>query len=173
MEILLTHPGKEKIYALIDDEDFDRVSNVKWQLHKPKLTHYTFYAACNKSIKGKLTRRWMHRDVLGLTDAKAKVDHIDGNGLNNQKKNLRIVSMSQNALNAQLRIDNKSGYKGVQKSANGKRWVAGITQNHKSMHLGTFETKEEAALAYNQKAKELCGEYVRLNEIRYLKKNQS
>lgn len=173
MRIPLTNRKREKIYAIVDKEDFELLSKVKWQLHMPRKAHYTYYALRTVTVKGKRSCQWMHREVLRLRDPKAKVDHIDGNGLNNRRKNLRVASISQNGLNSRLRMDNKSGYKGVWKPKGASGWIAGIGQNYKSIHIGTFPTKEEAALAYNKKAKELFGEYARMNDIRYLKERNN
>lgn len=90
-----------------------------------------------------------------------QVDHIDGNGLNNHISNLRWCSVSQNEQNRAMQCNNTTGFKGVHK--NHKRWQARISLNTKTMCLGTFDTPEEAARAYDAKATEIFGEFAKLN----------
>ena len=84
------------------------------------------------------------------------LDHINGDRSDNRLCNLREATYSQNAQNRKLANNNTSGYKGVSFKSN--KWVAGI-------NLGAFNTKEEAALAYNEAATKLFGEYAKLNEV--------
>jgi len=143
-------------YVLVDDKDFNYLNQFKWHAIKGR---NTFYAARNIYKNG--TRKYirMHNLILGNG-----VDHIDNNGLNNQRKNLRLVTPQQNNMNQIMRKNNKSGYKGVYPRINGG-FAANIRINRKSIHLGVFNDKIEAAKAYNQKAKELFGEYANLNNL--------
>lgn len=103
------------------------------------------------------------------------VDHIDGNGLNNLRSNLRFATMSQNIANSKVRKDNTTGYKGVSwfvgsKHPNGvwkskPSWTARIGINGKRITVGYFATKEEAARAYNKAAIKYHGEFAKLNII--------
>ena len=100
------------------------------------------------------------------------VDHIDGNGLNNQRSNLRIATRLQNLKNKVVQVGKiHSKYKGVCKQVckHGDKiyayWTALITSDFKRHYLGTFKTEEEAALAYNKKAVELHGEFANLNKL--------
>lgn len=103
----------------------------------------------------------MHRFLIG---AKGEfVDHINGDGLDNRKSNLRLCSNAQNVQNTGLTRANTSGYKGI-RLRNG-RWDSRITCLNKTYHLGVFSTKEEAARAYNAAAIELHGEFARLNDV--------
>ena len=93
-----------------------------------------------------------------------QVDHIDGNGLNNQRNNLRIVTNQQNGMNQKKqRRSTTSRYKGVCWHNKNKGWMAGIKHNRKTIYLGCYETEEEAALAYNTEATRIFGEYAKLN----------
>lgn len=94
-----------------------------------------------------------------------QVDHINGDGLDNRKSNLRICNGSQNRCNKGKPKNNTSGYKGVTWHTPNKKWVAQIAVNGKHSYIGSFKTKEEAAKAYNKKAKELHGEFARLNNL--------
>lgn len=87
------------------------------------------------------------------------IDHIDGNGLNNSIKNLRLATRSQNLMNAAMRSNNKSGYRGVSKQGN--KWMANIRIDKKRIYLGSYECPTAARLAYLKKAKELFGEFTR------------
>lgn len=89
------------------------------------------------------------------------VDHWDGNGLNNCRKNLRVCTKQQNNMNTKKRSNRSSKYKGVHFRAG--RWLAQIQVAGKKKHLGTFEEEADAALAYNFAATELFGPFARLN----------
>jgi hypothetical protein len=143
--------------ALIDDEDFERINQYKWYAQKQK---NNFYA-----------RRWirvgkykqlairMHREIINAPKG-SDVDHIDHNGLNNQRSNLRVCSRSQNLMNLNL----NNGYKCVYLLSSG-RYKCQIHYNKINYYYGTYDTPEEAALVYNKKAKELFGEFANLNVI--------
>ncbi len=90
-------------------------------------------------------------------------DHEDGNGLNNQKSNLRIVTNAQNHMNKKGNRNTSSKYKGVCWNKESNKWTSSITLNQKQTHLGYFTCEKKAAKAYDKKAKELFGEYSRLN----------
>lgn len=90
------------------------------------------------------------------------IDHRNGNGLDNRRDNLRRATMSQNIAN-QFPRGGSSKYKGVCRSKRSGGWLAQICVNRKSIYLGRFGTEEEAARAYDVKAKEVWGEFARLN----------
>ena len=100
-----------------------------------------------------------------IPDRKIAMDHINMDGLDNRLDNLRLADSYQNGSNVRKRSTNKSGFKGVRRSNNGERWVAGIRHHCRGYHIGTYDTPEEAAQAYNNKALELFGEFAHLNEI--------
>lgn len=138
---------------LVDDQDFDRVMQFKWQIHKgPRdTTWYVYGNAKNNNGYSKL-----HRFIMGVTDPKIKVDHIDGDGLNNQRSNnLRLVNPQQSSTNTKVHADNGNGFKGVSfHKPMGKFW-ARIMRKGKEYDLGFFNTAIEASIAYEAKAKEL------------------
>lgn len=137
-------PLTKGYHAMVDDEDYDRVIKYKWVFKK------ACYAA--RSILGGSNQEMLH-NFLVKPPIGFVVDHIDRNGLNCQRSNMRIVTVSQNALNRNK--PNKHGFRGIRRQNNG-RWMAQIG-------LGTFATKEEAALAYDKAAKLLHNEYAQLN----------
>jgi hypothetical protein len=94
-----------------------------------------------------------------------EVDHINRDTLDNRRKNLRVGTKPQNLWNQKIRSTNTSGFKGVdwKQWENSGAWCARLSHNSKRVHIGYFKTAEEAARAYDQKAKELFGEFARLN----------
>lgn len=144
--------------AIVDDEDFDRVSAFKWQAcESEKGGWYACRTAYNTITNRPMV--YLHRFILG--SPKSHVDHRNRNGLDNRRKNLRIASRSQNQANVTLRRDNTLGYKGVVLRRGG--WGAQIRHQGSRQWLGVHPTKETAARAYDTKALELFGEFACLN----------
>jgi hypothetical protein len=103
----------------------------------------------------------MHRFIMGTASSPDKqVDHINMDGLDNRRGNLRVCDNSLNQANTRKRSDNSSGFKGV--SRNGSKWRAYIQKNKKWRHIGNYSTPEEAHEAYSQAAKESFGEFARI-----------
>ena len=145
------------LVALVDDSDYERVNAFKWYADRPPCAR-SFYAVKNDSCRGGAlrSRTRMHNFILGLK----YVDHKDGDGLNNQRHNLRPATRSQNAANTSRNRRNSSGYKGVVRTGRGK-WMARITKNKQIKYLGSFETPQEAADCYYAAAVEIFGEFAR------------
>lgn len=152
-------------YALVDDEDFEWLNQWKWFADKVGNIWYASRGLYNKELHKHTKMLRMHR--LIMKDPKGKlIDHLNGNGLNNQKKNLRVCGKSDNAKNCKVnRLNNTSGYKGVSLYKGGPLWHACIRLNYKSIHLGQFIKKDDAALAYNKAAKKIFGKFAKLNRI--------
>lgn len=138
--------------ALIDLDDVDKVKNIKW--HRSDLQRSTYYCLSNDS-------EWkrIHRLIMGVTDKNIVVDHINHNGLDNRKSNLRICTSGQNTCNCLTSKNNKSGHKGVYWSKERKKWCAQISINNKTKGLGRYDTIEEAIEAREKVAKEYYGEF--------------
>jgi hypothetical protein len=153
-----TSPNYCKYKALVDDEDFEKISQYKW--HIDKCRQY-FYAQAYIKINGRHKHFLMHKF---LTRHK-QTDHIDGNGLNNQRRNLRAATTQQNQMNRKPLTNCTSRYKGVSYHKRGKIWQAYIKINGKTIHLGSFRLEIDAAKAYNKKAVELFGEFAKLNNL--------
>lgn len=154
-EVRLTNCG---LVALVDDEDYERVSKYNWQAEREKST---WYAVRSNHRKDRPAR--MHRYILNAPMG-TEVDHKDRNGLNNVRSNLRLATVRQNQGNSGLRITNSSGYKGVHWSKNKNRWVAQIRSGgSKKKSLGCYSTAEEAAKAYDRAAIKEFGEFAWLN----------
>jgi len=160
--------------ALVDDEDYDYLMQWKWYAVKCRHTCYAF-----RSIgDNKHRRRFpMHRAILN-TPIGMETDHIDHNGLNNQKENLRVCTKSQNQMNKKPR--GKSRFLGVNyyiqkakrysKKEDGikvyvypGRWMAHIQTDHEKITLGYFDIEEDAARAYDEAAIKYHGEFANLN----------
>ena len=146
--------------VLYDDEDHDLISKHNWYLDKViQGRHNLVYASTwmhNKNIR-------MHRLLLNFPNC--KVDHRNGNGLNNCRYNLRLSTDSQNSMNTGKRTNNTSGYKGVHFRKDNKKYVAHITSNYKRHHLGCFHTARQAAIAYNQASLQYHGEFAYQNKL--------
>ena len=163
MEIKLT---KGKV-AFIDDSDFHLVSTVKsWQAHRHS-HRYTWYA------RGVLPRRvdpsqkyvLMHRLIIG-DRLGIQVDHVNGDGLDNRRGNLRFATPQQNAANQRtMRSDNTSGFKGVTLHKQKGKWQAQLSVMGKNVFLGLFNDPRDAALAYNEAAKNAFGEFAAVNTM--------
>jgi len=163
------------MFALVDDEDFEYLNQFNWMVSE---SHNMFYAVGILSshrvrgVKHKVVK--MHQVIMRTPKGKC-TDHINRNGLDNRKKNLRICTNAENCKNTVSRKGFTSIYKGVCRrltrnvNKNYYFWVAQITLNYKVIHLGHFEKEVDAARAYNKKAKELFGEFASLNKIRRIK----
>jgi hypothetical protein len=141
--------------VVIDAADLPLVSQFTWYYNPEG------YAMTRKTIEGKRTTIWMHRLIMDANPGQ-KVDHRDGNGLNNQRANLRFATAANNMQNRRKRKDALSRYKGVTQLASG-RWHAQIHHERKTYHIGTFDFEEDAARAYDERAAELFGEFARFN----------
>lgn len=172
MKLIPLTKGK---YVMVDDEDYEYLSQWKWCAQADGNNWYA--RRMGKLPNGKRFTESMHRFILklGYGDGFDKlVDHKDGNGLNNQKNNLRICNKTQNGTNRKKHKNSYSIYKGVSitndKNKQGKVYMyykASIRVNKKLINLGRFPLTSEgeiyAAMAYDSAAKKYFGQYSRLN----------
>jgi len=145
--------------ALVDAEDFEWLSKLKWHAHRRRRTWYARRAALGKT-------EFMHREILdyhGYNLATGEVDHISGDGLDNRKSNLQIISHAENIRKSRIQLNNKSGYRGVSWSKRDRIWQAFIGVNKARKYLGSYKTKLDAALAYDEAAKMYYGMFAVLN----------
>src|ERR1035437_153618 len=149
-EVKLT---KGKI-ALVDDEDFEKLILYKWHANLIEGHWYAY-----RTISKDKTIESMHSFILKIKG----IDHINNNGLDNRKENLRGCTQTQNNANMKKQANTSSKYKGVSLFKRDNKWRAKIDCNYICHHLGLYDSEESAALAYNKKAIELFGEFARLN----------
>lgn len=144
--------------AVVDDEDFDWLNQWKWA--------YTGNGYAYRSIRTKegVKHLSMHRQILQVLP-NLQVDHINGNGLDNRRGNLRTCTHRQNCLNKRGFSVHNHGFKGMNYRKERNRWQAQIRVNGKNIHLGYYKTPEEAALAYNVAAVDHFGEFALLNKL--------
>lgn len=158
-------PLSQGYVALVDDEDHERIARHKWSARVTRRKHFpdVVYAYRTVVVDGKRVPEHMHQVILGCT---GMIDHVDDDGLNNQKSNLRPATREQNQGRKRHGIPRKhTDYRGVcfRPKQRSKPWDAQIGFNDRNLWLGSFATPEEAARAYDAKAKELHGEFARLN----------
>lgn len=149
---------KSGLKAMVDDQDYDELSKYSWGSTQKRNTTY-----CERGREGKCV--FMHREILGKIAKRNVVDHIDGNGLNNQRSNLRICSHRENIRNSKLSSKNTTGFKGVYFRKDEGKYMAYIRHDYKMYNLGLFKTAKEAAIVRNKKALELHGEFAYINKI--------
>ncbi len=156
-------PLTQNQVAIIDDEDYERVSKYKWCAQKIVQKWRTFYYA-KRAFKqdGKHTTIHLHRFLMNPPPG-MQVDHKNGNTLDNRRSNLRLATCAQNQRNRRKKGGGLWQYKGVNYVAERRKHLAVISKNGVRYRLGGFNTAEEAARAYDAKAKELFGEFAYLN----------
>ncbi len=149
---LLLHNGD---VALVDDEDYATVSGFHWRMATNGRVAYAQMCVVRSGVKYTLR---MH-NLLMNPPAGLVVDHINGSGLDNRRKNLRLATQSQNTANSRIK---RAQYRGVYPRPSGS-FEAKIVNRPNFHFLGTFATATEAAQAYDAAAKRIYGEFARLN----------
>lgn len=154
--------------AIVDNEDFESVSTCRW--HAVCYRGYAYaerWTRENRSAKTEL----LHHFVLHVPSSQL-IDHINGNGLDCRKSNLRVCTKSQNAMNRGKQANNTSGYKGVSWARHFGQWRAQIWVGRKNIFLGYFLDKLDAARAYNEAAILHHGDFAHLNSLALDKKGE-
>lgn len=162
-----TLPLSQGLHAIVDDEDYSRVSCYKWSAVKRKEACGTpvYIAVRTTGSRGHQKSISLHRFILSAPVG-YDVDHKDRTRcLDCRRSNLRLATRSQNLANARKRLGGTSKYKGVTKKPTGKPWMSRIAKEGEQIYLGRFDTEEAAARAYNSAAVELFGEFALLNDI--------
>jgi hypothetical protein len=142
-------------FAIVDADDYEKLSQYKWHV---KVARSGFYAYRTENRK----RISMHRQILNAPPG-MHCDHINHNGLDNRKANLRLCTPQQNSFNQHPRFNSTSKYKGVSWSREARKWRADIKHNGRTIYIGYFEDEAEAAIAYDDYAIDLFGEFAWLN----------
>jgi hypothetical protein len=146
-------------FALVDEEDFELVSRFTWCFSAVKDRPDVGYAKTRDNETGRQFR--LHQLVLGFPSH--MIDHINRDRLDCRKKNLRAATGKQNQGNREGSKNNTSGYRGVYWHVRDAVWRAQIMRNKKQIGLGTFQSAEDAARAYDRAAREHFGDFARVN----------
>lgn len=159
-EIPLSKTGKNKgkYVALVDDDTYEYLSQWNWYVHIVKRERYAARQMPRKSNRRK--KIYMHHLVC---EPRPTVDHIDGNGLNNQRGNLRPATHLQNHMNQRKELKNTTGFKNVVKVNEINQYKVVLCKNYKRIYLGCFKSKIDAAVCADLWAKDLFGEFANLN----------
>lgn len=152
------------LFALIDDEDSDRVLRLNWRIKKSKNTNYALTHVRRKD--GGYSSLGLHKLIMN-SPLGFEVDHVDGNGLNCQKYNLRVCTTSQNQMNSSKDISSgvTSKFKGVYYFKRDGKYKSQVSFEGKQFYIGMFESELEAASAYNIVARKLFGLFGKLNVL--------
>jgi len=141
--------------AKVDDEDYEWLSQYKWYACEMRNKWYAVRKVNRKNV-------YMHRFIIS-PDIRLQIDHIDGDGLNNTRENLRVCTSTENARNRRKINGGSSQYKGVHWHKRQCQWIARITIDRKQIQIGSFNSEIEAAKAYDDKARYYFGEFAKLN----------
>lgn len=149
-----THGNK---YILVSEQDYDLVYKHRWNIQKFGNTYYAMTKMGGKKVS-------MHRYIL-KPEPTLEVDHMNHNGLDNRRENIRVVTKAENMRNRQKTKGNRRRYKGVYFDTRVNKWVAFVNSDNKRKYLGQFKTAREAAIAFNEAALKYYGPNTWLNKI--------
>lgn len=161
VENIIKIPLTKNYYLIIDEKDFNLVSKHKWRAddrHKK----CTVYAITDLHINKKRTTISVHRLIMKPLKTK-QVDHVNGNGLDNRRCNLRVCTHSQNQMNKRPKLNSEHKFKGIFWIQKISKWKSSIYVNGKGLHLGLFSSEIKAAKAYDKSAKKHFKEFAKLN----------
>lgn len=153
MKEIIAKSRHGNVSVMVSDEDYEYLSRYKWSYNKK------FCVSAKDSGHSVI----MHRLIMQPSTDEV-VDHINRDVLDNRRENLRVCTRQQNNCN-NGKEPGLSGYRGVSKHGL-SGWRAQISHNYKYINIGTFDTPEEAAIAWNKKAVELRGSFAILNTLR-------
>ena len=145
-------------FAIVDDDMFEYLNQWNWWADKGRNTYYAARHEGNKKI-------YMHRFIMKAKNRRIFIDHINDNGLDNRKCNLRLCNAAQNIVNSRGRKNRSSQYKGVSWCKSINKWEAFITVDYKKTGLGYFIVEEKAARARDKAVLKQYGEFARLNNV--------
>lgn len=147
------------LFALIDEADASVLEGYSWVAFQPRKSR-SFYVSGRRVVDGVHEQALLHRLIM-LPDAGLEVDHVNGNGLDCRRSNLRIVTHAENAKNLPVSSQNTSGVPGVSWDRHRNKWRAHIRHQGKALSLGRFDTKEAAIQARKDAEARLVGEFAR------------
>ena len=167
LERMKTIPLTQGYETIVDDEDYEDLSEYKWFA---QVREHRIYAARNTRSEesgGSRTIIKMSRQI-GRFQEDMVVDHKNGDALDNRRSNLRVCTFAENTRNRRKQSGSRSSYKGVsyrpRKREDSKRWRVQVWSRGKRYDIGYFYTEEEAARAYDKESKRLHGDFSRTNE---------
>lgn len=144
-------------FTILDDEDYEKLRWFTWRIYR-KNYKGSWLCYVGRREKGKM--ELMHRIIL-QPEPGLVVDHINGNGLDNRRSNIRICTQSQNMKNRKVTRRSNSGYHGVRRCRG--RWLASIKIDGRNTRIGWFDDPMQAAKAFDDSATKHFGQYARLN----------
>jgi HNH endonuclease/AP2 domain len=145
-------------FAVVSGPDYKFLMQWRWQAHHDKRNDSWSAVRHEKP-------RLMHRVILDAPNG-VQVDHVDGDGLNNRRSNIRLATQQQNAWNRGPQSINTSGFKGVSWDKRRSKWIATIAFDGRTIALGAFTDKLDAAKAYRDAAPKYHGEFARTEPFR-------
>lgn len=157
---LVNRRGEITAHAKVDSKDFAWLSLYRWRIETKPNRKPSYAVTSYGRRKDGYTYRYMHRMVLGLrAGCKIQSDHINGDGLDNRRKNLRRCTRSENMHNRGKTSINTSGFKGVYWCGHKKRWFAKAQVDKRQHYFGYFDSAKEASVAYASGTKSIMGEF--------------
>jgi hypothetical protein len=158
--VATNHQSDDLHHILVDLDDYERVIAAgKWSIVEHRSTHYAFRRISAPGVKPQVNVQ-MHRFILDVGPEEI-VDHVNRNGLDNRRCNLRVCTDSQNKFNQKVRKDSYSGVKGVSLCVTTGRWDACVSAYGKRYRAGRFDSLEEAEAAVTALRLKVHGEYAR------------
>jgi hypothetical protein len=148
-------PLSQNLSAIVDDEDYEAVNQYKWHAAR---TGRSIYAYRHLVVDGKRIKESMHRMIMNAPDG-LFVDHVNGNGLDCRRGNMRLATISQNNQNRRLDCRNKSGVSGIHFNKLSRRWRAFLSVNGVNMFLGSFLNFDDAVAARRAAMEKHHGEF--------------
>lgn len=150
------------MHALIDESDYEELSQYTWYVQKHGRTYRAFRTEYERKDGKKINQKTIYLSRSILKPKKGMIDHIDGNGLNNRRSNLRLCTHQQNCCNRPLRTGSFSGAQGIKWDRTNKRWKAYVSIKKKRLLVGNYIDKREAIVARNVAASFAYGEFARI-----------
>ena len=152
------------LFALVDDQDFEKANRFKWCAEKRGKNIINYYAKRRIVTDGKVSTQSLHVFLLGIKKG-FEIDHANSNGLDNRRSNIRHCTRSQNMGNQRKKAGTSSIFKGVSFRKRLNKYGAAIKVNHKSIHIGYYNTAQEAAFEYDCAASIYFKNFARPNVV--------